>query len=106
MEVLILDNSDIMKYQDLVNTFGLMAKCTKENGKTTKCMAEALLFGETENATKDNLSSIREKGTVRSSGRMVVFMKDSGKMVSNMELEYSRQRTIKLRKENGKMVKR
>ena len=52
MEVPTLDNSDIMKYLDLENTSGLMAKCMKENGKITKCMAEERLCGEMERGTQ------------------------------------------------------
>ena len=38
MEVPIQGNSDIMRYQDLVNTFGQMVKCMKVNGIKIRCM--------------------------------------------------------------------
>jgi hypothetical protein len=39
MEAPIQDSLDIMRYQDLENTFGQMVKCMKASGKITKCMA-------------------------------------------------------------------
>lgn len=55
MEALTLDNLDRMKFLAQANTFGQMENATKENGKRTKCMAEALLLGETANDMKASL---------------------------------------------------
>ena len=101
MEVLILDNLDIMKFQDLENTFGPMAKCMKVNGKITKCMAEELSYGETANAMRDNLFSTKEKVTELSNGRTDVFTKANGKMANNMESVFSQAKIIRSRRANG-----
>lgn len=50
---------------------------------------------------KDNLYLIKEKDTELSNGRTEESTKDNGKMVNNTELEYSHQKIIKLKKENG-----
>ena len=106
MEVPIQGNSDIMRYQELVNTFGQMVKCMKASGKITKCMAEEHSYGEMVKGTKDSLCSTKEKVMVLSNGKTVESMKDNGKTVNNMELEYSRPRIIKLKRVNGLMAKR
>ena len=49
------DRLRIMRFLELANTFGQMAKCMKANGKGTKCMAMECLYGATVKGMKDNL---------------------------------------------------
>ena len=41
-EAITPDSSKTMKFQVWVNTSGLMEKCTRDNGKRTKCMVREL----------------------------------------------------------------
>ena len=51
----IVVHSKIMKYLASENIFGLTAKCMKANGKETKCMDKACLYGVMVKDMKDNL---------------------------------------------------
>jgi hypothetical protein len=85
MEVLIPDNFQIMKYQVLENMSGQMVKCMKVNGTRIRCMDKDYLFGEMENATRDNSPMTKEKVEEPSYGRMAASMRVIGKMGNNME---------------------
>lgn len=49
---------------------------------------------------------IREKGKEHSSGKTAEYMKENGKMESNMESVYLLQKITKLKKVNGQMERR
>ena len=55
MAAFIRASLSIMKFVELANTFGLMAKCTRVNGIKTECMEPERLFGGMETSTKAHL---------------------------------------------------
>ena len=67
-----------------VFTPGLMGGLMRVHGKTITCMAMELTHGVTEESMKENIIWTKNTGTEFTIGLMVVVMKATGLMESNM----------------------
>lgn len=100
------DRLRIMRFQELANIFGQMAKCMKANGKGTKCMAMECLYGATVKGTKDNLLMINAKDAACSGGRTVACTMACGRMVSSTASVSSTAKITRCVRASGRMAKR
>ena len=57
-----------------------MVKCTKDNGKETKCMGKAFLYGAMEKNMRDTSKTTNEKGEEFLSGGTVASTMECGRM--------------------------
>ena len=106
MEVSTLVVSFKMRSQVLESTSGQMARPMKENGKRIKCMAEVILSGEMESATKASLRTTCATVMAASNGEMAAYMKVPGSKENSTGLDCSRIQTAYNVGANGTTARR
>lgn len=84
---------------------GVMAKSTKDFGRTTKCMEKAILSGLTAEGTKGSMQMVKRRGLDSLCGRMGGYTKGSGREGNKMAEEYLSQKTANKGLESGVTAK-
>ena len=85
-----------------VCTFGRTEGSLMVNGTTTKCMEKVFLHGQMVANMKELIKMIRSMGLEFSPLEMVESMKDSGRMESSTDVEYTERKKSR-EKACGKM---
>ena len=83
-------------------TDGLMAECTKANGKTTRCTEVGISLGLMVVVTKVSTSTIKKKVTEYTPGQTDESTMVLGQRESSMALEPSLPRKVRPKKVSGK----
>ena len=87
METAMKDNGCIIKPMAPEHTEEKMAAATKEDGEETFSTAKENKPGKTEVTTKEALYKVSSKDTASISGRMAIFMKEIGRIISSTARE-------------------
>jgi hypothetical protein len=102
MEVPIQDNSKIMKFQDLENTFGQTTKSMRVCGSAIRCTVRVSFFGKMANDMRASSSMTKERDEAYSSGKTAEYTKANGSTASSTELVFLHPKIRLSREENGK----
>lgn len=89
MEVYIMASSQTMRFQDEENTNGMMERFMKDNGSKIRCMGLESLVGLMVNNMKESLRMIRDMEMEPSNGRTERSTKVLGISENSMERESS-----------------